>query len=67
MFLVMGEILYYLKNTNNLIKVVVDDDVFEHGKSKEKIAMRVLESLKNQNVLGCVEYISDDNEKNNVI
>ena len=63
----MGKILYCLKNTNNLISIDVDDNMFEHGKLKGEIAMCVLESLKSQKVLGWVDYISDDNEKSNVI
>lgn len=62
----MGKILYHLKEGNAVsIEFNVDDLV--QDELKGSIAIRVLESLKTQNVLDSVAFISEDNNTINLI
>ena len=63
----MGKIVYYLNSTNTPVSVEIDETTFENNNFKEVILNRVLESLRNQNVLGFVTYISDTNENISII
>ena len=66
MFLVMGKILYHLKE-DKAVSLEFNVDNLTHDELKSVIAIRVLESLKNQNVLDSVVYISEDDNQTNLI
>ena len=66
MFLDMGKILYHLKE-DKAVSLEFNVDNLTHDELKSVIAIRVLESLKNQNVLDSVVYISEDDNQTNLI
>ena len=66
MFLDMGKILYHLKE-DKAVSLEFNVDNLTHDELKSVIAIRVLESLKNQNVLDSVVYISEDDNHTNLI
>lgn len=66
MFLDMGKILYHLKE-DKAVSLEFNVDNLTHDELKSVIAIRVLESLKNQNVLDFVVYISEDDNQTNLI
>ena len=62
----MGKILYHLKGAN-AVSIEFDAEDWENEELKGKIAVRVLESLKVQNVLDVVVFTSDENKTINLI
>ena len=62
----MGKILYHLKE-DKAVSLEFNVDNLTHDELKSVIAIRVLESLKNQNVLDSVVYISEDDNQTNLI
>ena len=62
----MGKILYHLKE-DKAVSLEFNVDNLTHDELKSVIAIRVLESLKNQNVLDSVVYISEDDNHTNLI
>ena len=62
----MGKILYHLKE-DKAVSLEFNVDNLTHDELKSVIPIRVLESLKNQNVLDSVVYISEDDNQTNLI
>ena len=65
----MGKILYHINNVKFGESFYIDDDcrIMEYDELKGRIALRVLESLKENNVLDVVVYTSDNNERINLV
>lgn len=65
----MGKILYHFKEVLNSEAVSVDFEVdsMDENLLREKIALRVLESLKKQNILDVVVFTFDNGKTINLI
>ena len=65
----MGKILYHIKSVKFGKSISIDNvcSIMEYNELKGRVALRVLESLKNQNVLDVVVYTSDNNETINLV
>ena len=60
------KINYHFKD-GNAVSIDFNEDNLDYDELKGKIAIRVLESLKAQNVIDMVVFTSDDNETINLI
>ena len=62
----MGKILYHCRESI-AVTLDFDDNNLKSHELKGKVAIKVLESLKEQKIIDVVTYISDENKTLNLI